>query len=176
MQTPLWVSVLVAGMGVLGTLGGVLITQRRADKRESESRGREREIERERWRREDVARAFEHRREACVEFHASVRSARDELFREFHPAPTDESRAIELGREAFKRYTTLTLYSSLELTNSATEVLAALNDLHTVTFNGGGPDRYEAWKKLLKVEERLFLLIRKELGVQDDPTATVEQL
>ena len=162
---------LVASIGVLGTLagglGGVLITQRRADRREGESWQREREREREQWRREDIARAFEHRREACVEFHASVRAARDELFRPFHPVTIDEDRAIELGREVFKKYTTLILYSSPELTNSATETLTALTDLRTFTLNGGGAgsERYDAWKRLLKVEEDLVHVIRKELGV-----------
>lgn len=64
--TPLWVPLFVAGLGLLGTivgaLGGVVITQRRSDEREQAAW--DREMQRERWSREDEARTFEQRREA----------------------------------------------------------------------------------------------------------------
>lgn len=64
-QTPLWVPLVVAGLGLLGavcgTIVGVLITQRRSDRREQVAWNRERERERERWAREDAMRTFEHR-------------------------------------------------------------------------------------------------------------------
>jgi hypothetical protein len=75
--TPLWVPLVVAALGLFGTfagtIGGVLITQRRADQRERASWNRERERERERWAREDAARTFDHRRDAYVAFYESLR-------------------------------------------------------------------------------------------------------
>src|SRR5262249_19217586 len=67
----------VAGMGLVGTasggIAGIVLTQRKADRREQQTWDRERERERERWEREDGARTFEHRREAYVDFYTSVK-------------------------------------------------------------------------------------------------------
>ncbi len=77
-STPLWVPLVVAGVGVAGTLTagivGGLITQRRADQREADTWARERRRERERWAREDEALTFEHRREAFLEFYVEVKA------------------------------------------------------------------------------------------------------
>ncbi|MBM4722856.1 hypothetical protein GS439_09075 [Rhodococcus hoagii] len=58
--TPLWVPLVVAGLGLIGTvvgaISGVLITQRRSDKREDASWEREWDRERAGWEREDEAR------------------------------------------------------------------------------------------------------------------------
>src|ERR1017187_4839024 len=75
--TPLWVPIAVAGVGVLGTIiagiAGVLITQRRSDRRDDKTWARERERERERWERDDQARTFEHRRESYADFYESLK-------------------------------------------------------------------------------------------------------
>lgn len=75
--TPLWVPLLVAAIGMVGavggTIGGVIITQRRADKREAVTWGRQQQREREAWAREDATRTFEHRREAYANFYAAHR-------------------------------------------------------------------------------------------------------
>jgi hypothetical protein len=74
--TPLWVPLVVAVLTFIGTLGGalggVVITQRSADKRERENRADEFKLERERWAREDEARTFEQRRDAYIEFYESL--------------------------------------------------------------------------------------------------------
>jgi hypothetical protein len=68
---------MVAVIGVLGTIGGgvagVLITQRRSDRREEAAFERERRRELDRWEREDEARTFEHRREAYAECYGAVK-------------------------------------------------------------------------------------------------------
>ncbi|SRR6266566_5141576 len=46
-STPLWLPLAAAGIAVLGTLGGVLTTQRSADRREDKTWRRERETEHE---------------------------------------------------------------------------------------------------------------------------------
>ena len=64
-QLTLWVPLVVAAIGLLGTsvgtIAGVLVTQRRADRREGLARKREQQRERERWAREDALRTFEQR-------------------------------------------------------------------------------------------------------------------
>jgi hypothetical protein len=75
--TPLWVPLLVAGLGIVGTVAGtvsgVVLTQRQAARRDALSWDRERKREEQRWAREDLARTFEHRRDAYVEFYESLR-------------------------------------------------------------------------------------------------------
>jgi hypothetical protein len=75
--TPLWVPLVVAAIGLLGTVGtiaGVLFTQRRAARREGLAWQRERQRERERWAREDALRTFEQRRDAYVGFYETLRA------------------------------------------------------------------------------------------------------
>lgn len=76
--TPLWVPLVVAGIGVAGTLtagiAGALVAQRWANQRDDKTWAREREREQERWRREDEARTFEHRREAFEDFYRAVKA------------------------------------------------------------------------------------------------------
>jgi hypothetical protein len=78
------VPLVVAGVGVLGTLAGgiagVLITQRRSDQREDMAWQRERQREHERWAREDAARTFDHRREAYVDFYVAYQAMWAELW------------------------------------------------------------------------------------------------
>ena len=75
--TPLWVPTIVAGVGELGTIGagigGILMTQRRSDRREDVNWAREQERELECWIREDELRTFEHRRESYANFYEALK-------------------------------------------------------------------------------------------------------
>jgi hypothetical protein len=62
--TPTWLPLGVAFLG----LGGVLLTQHLANRREDARWHREREREQTLWAREDAARSYEHRRNAYVDF------------------------------------------------------------------------------------------------------------
>lgn len=77
-STPLWVPLAVAGLGflgtIIGTVTGVFITQRRSDRREDARWERERDHERELWKREDSARTFDHRREVYTNFYERLKS------------------------------------------------------------------------------------------------------
>lgn len=66
--TPLWVPLVVAGLGVAGTISAGIWTQMRADKREDIRWRRDREREDQVAAREVAARAYEYRREAYVRF------------------------------------------------------------------------------------------------------------
>ena len=76
-STPLWLPLAVAGIGLLGTIigtvTGVLIAQRRSDRREREAWQRERDRERQLWAREDALRNFEQRRDTYVSFYETLR-------------------------------------------------------------------------------------------------------
>ena len=78
--TPLWVPLVVAAIGLLGTfsgtIAGVLITQRRSDRREGLTWERERQRERDLWAREDALRTFEQRRDAYIGFGCSSSGGR----------------------------------------------------------------------------------------------------
>jgi hypothetical protein len=80
---PLWVPVVVAILGLIGTAGGaiagVVITQRWSDRRDKTAWERERERERELWAREDAARMFDLRRDAHSEFYTAVNRQRAEF-------------------------------------------------------------------------------------------------
>jgi len=73
-MTPLRVPLVVAALGLVSTVVGIVDTQIMANRRERESWQRETDRERERWQREDHARTFEHRRVAYVEFYESLRA------------------------------------------------------------------------------------------------------
>ncbi|MEU6997211.1 hypothetical protein [Nonomuraea sp. NPDC046570] len=64
----MWPQIVSGVIGGVLALLGVLVTQRRADRRELKQWERERERERQVWAREDVARSYDHRREAYIEF------------------------------------------------------------------------------------------------------------
>jgi|KBSSwiStaDraftv2_1062776.scaffolds.fasta_scaffold13609_3 hypothetical protein len=73
--TPIWVTLVVAALGFVATLGGVLITQLSADKRERQNRADELARESQRWAREDEARTFEQRRDAYISFYETLGQA-----------------------------------------------------------------------------------------------------
>ena len=88
MGVPPWVLLTVAAIGLLGSLlgalaafGGVMLTQRRSDRRDEAAWARERRRENERWAREDAARTFELKREAYISYFETVGRYRDELSR-----------------------------------------------------------------------------------------------
>jgi hypothetical protein len=172
------VPLLVASIGVLGTLagglGGVLITQRRADEREGKAWAREREREREQWYREDLARTFEHRREACVEFYRSLCAARDEIRGNGRRLPADEERVDELGEVLFEQFSTLNLYASPELTDGASKTIEAIRRLGwSLNEDTSQPEDPGLREKYFAAEDDLVQLIRRELSVSFDSAGSV---
>lgn len=95
-QTPLWVPLVVGGLGLLGTLlagiGGVLITQRATVQREAASWQRQLEREREAWQREDQVRTFDHRRRAYEDYFVALKQMDHDLHEaaENQREPSDE--------------------------------------------------------------------------------------
>jgi hypothetical protein len=77
-STPVWVPLVVAGIGVAGTLtagtAAAVMTRRWSDRREDHAWLRQREREHDQWAREDEARTFEHRRKAYIDFYVAVKA------------------------------------------------------------------------------------------------------
>lgn len=83
-----WLAISVAAIGFTGSifgalaaLGGVILTQRRSDRRENVAWERERRREYARWEREDASRTFDLKREAYIEYFDAIGRYRDELSR-----------------------------------------------------------------------------------------------
>lgn len=72
---------------IIGTLGGVLITQWRSDKRESAAWERESKRETDRWEREDADRTLEQRRDAYLAFYDANVKAVQLINRAFDDPP-----------------------------------------------------------------------------------------
>jgi hypothetical protein len=164
---------LAASIGVLGTLvgglGGVLITQRRADHREREAWQRELERERERWEREDVTRTFEHHREACLEFFGSLRAAQQEARHIRRHTSADTNRLDAIEDVLIKQFVVLRLYASSDLIWAPSHVLDLVARLRASIIEEDDVDVGSALQQLSVAENKLIRLIRKELAVTATP-------
>ncbi len=78
-KNPIWVTLVIASLGGLLTLVGVMITQRHARLREDARWHRECEREQTRGAREDAARSYEHRQKVYVEFIKEFHRRREEF-------------------------------------------------------------------------------------------------
>jgi hypothetical protein len=82
--TPIWVPLAIAALGlaasIIGSIGGVIMTQRRADRREELQWQRDRERDRDVRAREDALRTFEQRRACYVDFEESLRCTASEIW------------------------------------------------------------------------------------------------
>jgi hypothetical protein len=159
-------------MGLVGTVSGgvagIVLTQRRADKREQLAWDREREREREQWAREDAARTFEHRREACLEFYVAVkemaRTAYNHSYGLTEPALNEGWQV-----DAFEKLDRLRFYADQELTSSAAEaynaawswgVYGKYDNPETEDF-GSRHERYT------RAELEMLALMRDRLSIQE---------
>ncbi|WP_433273998.1 hypothetical protein ACQPZA_24095 [Pseudonocardia xinjiangensis] len=154
---PIWVPLIVAGLGVLGTvvgtLAGVLVTQRRSDRRERESWERERVRERELWVRDDMLRTFEQRRDAYADFYSSLRIAYLAVI------GIGEERADGWERELERKYDKLRLYASPEVFRAADE---AFTECRLLASGRGSAQEYD------DLEDAFIEAVRRDIGVPRD--------
>lgn len=179
--TPLWVPLAVAGLGLLGTisagLGGVWLTQRRADKREAASWAREAEREQARWEREDAARTFEFRRSAYLDLYRAAFAdfilsmtymGEATQLGEDSDDPEVVSRAAELQRaiEAIQIYGSFRVLALAEKTQSAGLAYRIIfSQMGVVEVGDSLAQAGQQWGKLLG---ELHFAIREELGISDE--------
>ena len=183
-STPLWVPLAVAIVGllgtVIGTVSGVLITQRRADRREIEASTKETERESERWRREDAARTFEERREAYLGFYYANGEAGTQvheylvsrLFGSTYSSPPEFS-----APEAEEKLKALEVYGTQRVLDLAHAVqtqyrhMAREAEVWDPSMGTEQPDcRGDEWHMARK---DLLRTMREELGIPEDETGGV---
>lgn len=175
-STPLWVPLVVAGIGlvgtIVGTVAGVLIAQRRSDRREAEAWERERERERERWAREDLLRNFDHGRDAYTSFYETLRemarTAYDHGMGLSEPPAADDAGELpfEWNMPAARKHESLRVYAS-------PEVLAAADDAYNACWQWGHYTRhgnddetfYDRQDEFNAAELVLYDAIRRDLGL-----------
>jgi hypothetical protein len=168
--TPLWVPLVVAVLGLLGTgggaLAGALITQRRSDRREAATWTRERERERDLWAREDVLRNFEQRRVAYVDFYETLREMARTAYDHGMGLSEPEELAFEWNSATYRKLEHQRIYAS-------PEVLAAADDAYNACWRWGdqtthGRDDepfYDRQDEYNDAELVLYDAIRRDLGI-----------
>lgn len=172
-STPLWVPLVVAGIGVAGTatagiLGG-LITQGRSDRREARAWEREREREREKWAREDEARTSEHRRQAYVEFYESVKALARTAYDHGYGFTEEAELPEGWQSDAFAKLAHLQFYADRPVASAASAAYSAAWSwgYYGKYDNPEDPDFYERQEKYDQAEMELLLLMRKSLAIPD---------
>lgn len=151
----------VAVLGLLatvsGTVLGVVITQRRSDRREDLQWARMREREREQLAREDSLRTFDQRRIAYMEFEEQLRSAA--------LAVSDRRSRSELDEEwqvpVFQSLLRLQVFATPETTAAAVAAYDALLRWSET----GDPDSYHAEVAYDKAHDQYLSGIRKDLHI-----------
>jgi hypothetical protein len=172
-STPLWVPLVVAGIGVAGTLtagiAGGLVTQRWSDRREVSAWAREREREHERWAREDEARTFEHRRQAYADFHEAVKALAKTAYD--HGYGFTEEPALPDGwqSDAFAKLARLQFYADRPVAAAASAAYsAAWSWGHYGKYDDpDDPDFYERQQKYDDAELEMLVLMRQSLSISD---------
>ena len=171
--TPLWVPLVVAGIGVvgtvIGTVVGVLVTQRRSDRREEMSWNRERAREQLRWEREDAARTFEHRRDAYSDFYEALREMARQAYDHGMGLSDSNELPFDWQLPIYRRLQHLQLYATPRVADAASAAYDAAwrwghNTAHGVDDDGF----YERQERYDKAETELIAAIREALAIPDE--------
>ena len=176
-STPLWVPLASAGIAVLGTLGGgiggVLVTQRWADRREEKAWARERVREQGRWSREDEARTFEHRREVFEDFYQAVKALARRAYDHGYGFDGTPELPFDWNADAGAKLNRLGLYADRRLAAAAAAAYdAAFWWGHHAKYDD--PDDgefYERQQRFDDAEYELLVLLRQALLIPEgDPS------
>jgi hypothetical protein len=182
-STPLWVTLVVAGLGFVATLGGVWLTQRRADKRETIAWERQQDRERAQWAREDSARTFEFRRSAYVDYYQAAfavlmltatymgKVARREVgFDDGDVASRDAD--VQTAVEEIQIYGSPKVFALAQKAQSgAFRYRTVVSQMHVVDIHDHLAKAGQEWGTALS---ELHIAIREELGVPADDSPEAE--
>jgi hypothetical protein len=172
-STPLWVPLVVAGIGVAGTLtagiAGGLVAQRWASQREEKAWARERAREQLRWAREDEARTFELRREVFEEFYQAVKALARRAYDHGYGFDTTPELPFDWHADAAAKLTRLDLYADRRVAAAASAAYGAAWTWgqHTKYDDPDDPEFYERQDKFDQAEYELLLLIRQALSIPE---------
>jgi hypothetical protein len=156
--TPLWVPLAVAALAVLGTLAGVVFTQVWNSRLEERRWAREVERLREAQAREDVNRAYEHRRAAYADFV-------QEFMRLQKMFGGSSQQAAGITDPAFAeladRLAAVNIYGTYEAVELAGECFGLLNEWACRR------DKTDLAGPVVQAVKKFFAQIRKDLGVPE---------
>lgn len=165
--TPLWVLLVVALLGVsgsiAGTVVGVLLTQRRSDRREDERWTRERAREHDVWAREDARRTFDERRNCYMDFLQQLR----EVALATHNAGYELGPGLEFGWNLplYESLLRLRVFASPNVAHAAQN---AYDAAWTWGDAGGSVNEesfHEGQQRFDETETEVLAVIRADLGV-----------
>jgi hypothetical protein len=168
-SAPLWLPLASAGIAVLGTLGGGLITQRWADRRDDQIWQRERHRELQRWAREDQARTFEHRREVLEDFYQVVKALARRAYDHGYGFDDTPELPFDWAAEAFAELTRLGLYVDRRVYAAASAAYNAACSWgqHTKYDDPDDPEFYERQQRFDDAEYELLVLMRQALSIPE---------
>jgi len=161
-------------MGFGGTVGGVLLTQRQARRRDDRNWSRERERERERWAREDADRTFTDKRDAYVGFYESLRDMAFLIYNFGMGLSEQPNEAEERGLpfdfqlQTFRKLQHLRLYATPQTARRADEAYsAAWRWGNRTRFAQDDEQFYDDQNEFDTQEELLREAIRTDLSIPD---------
>lgn len=165
-----WVSIVLAGIAVLGSVGGtvagVVITQRRSDRRDELQWARTRAIERERWAREDALRTFQQRQSCYMEFEDKLRLAALDVYRAgFHPASKLDD---DWKTSVYQSLLRLQVFATPEASRSANNAYAALCQWGDQDGIEQINDFHECEHAYDKKHAEYLRVIRKDLAIEQE--------
>jgi hypothetical protein len=166
-SSDVWLPLVIALLGIIGTLVSAQLTQRRADRREAARAELETARETKRHAREDAARLFDHRRDAYVGFLSKAGADMNawinyQAWGEGPPEPPEDT-LLDL----WARLTEVRIYGSAE----AARVGEALYYWISADMFGGKEADHEGGYD--RLEAKFVQQIRRDLGV--DQSQAVEQ-
>jgi hypothetical protein len=175
--TSTWLTVLVAAVGLVGTVGGtvagVVLTQRQASRRDAIAWERERTRERERWAREDADRTFSHRRDAYVDFYESLRDMAFAIYSfgmglAGEPDENDGRLPPDFQLLTFRKLQHLRIYATPVSAEAADNAYsAAWRWGQDTRFSQDDEQFYESQFHFDEAEEQLRNAIRSDLGIPE---------
>jgi len=167
--TPWWVTLVVAGLGLVGTitagLGGVIITQRASDRREEAARNAQTEREREQWRREDQQRQEDRRKdtdEQRIAAYLALLNAVHDLERAYFTPGANWDIDSEAHSSFMDAVASVELYGRKDVADQAATLPNAAWVLATVT-NQEVRDALAETMRTVKLSLRSW--IRQDIGV-----------
>lgn len=172
--TPLWVPLVVAGLGFAATLlagvGGAALAQRWASQREDRAWDREQQRERERQEREDRQRTFDHRRQALEDFFDALRAMGLRAYEHGMGLSDDLGPELPEGwqTDAFQCLHRVELYASPETARLASTAYSAAWRWGYYSRYGRDDDAFYDRQEALDEARAAFLeAMRRDLSVPD---------
>lgn len=170
-MTPLWVPLVVAALGFISTVTGVVVTQVLATRRERASWDRDLQREQVRWTREDQRLTFEQRRTAYVEFYESLQRMTLRVY-DHGLGCSDEDPKLPEGwqTEAAEACRRLEVYASPEVSGAAMDAYGATWRWGHAARHGEDDETFYDNQEVADQEQiKLLQAIRADLHVTGTP-------